>query len=78
MNKLADEKQTIAKPGLITKKQAIDSYRVITGACEAGVRNFVQSVGKIKSHYTLSEVIALTKGQYGHSEYRNFFIKEEA
>ena len=57
----------------ITKKQAIESYRVITGACEHGVRNFVEGIGKTKSHYTVQEIIEMTKGQYGHGEYKNFF-----
>ena len=57
----------------ITKKQAIESYRVITGACEAGVRQFVQSHGKLKRNYTVQEVIEITKGQFGNEEYAAFF-----
>ena len=57
----------------ITKKQAIESYRVITGACEAGVRHFVESHGKLKNKYTVKEIIDITKGQYGNVEYQNFF-----
>ena len=58
---------------VITKRDAIESYRVITGACESGVRHFVESVGNTKARYTVKEVINLTKGQYGHEEYKNFF-----
>jgi len=57
----------------ITKRQAIESYRVITGACEAGVRGFVERQGKLKAKYTVSEVIKITKGQYGNREYAKFF-----
>jgi hypothetical protein len=57
----------------ITKRQAIESYRVITGACEYGVRCFVEGQGKLKSKYTVREVIELTKGQYGNAEYFTFF-----
>ncbi len=57
----------------ITKKQAIESYCVITGACEAGVRHFVETHGKLKARYTVREVIAATKGQYGNKEYAAFF-----
>ena len=57
----------------ITKREAIESYRVITGACESGVRHFVESVGKTKSRYTVKEIITLTKGQYGNEEYKAFF-----
>jgi hypothetical protein len=57
----------------ITGKEAIASYRVITGACEAGVRAFVQGQGGLKSRYTVKEVIKLTRGQYGNKEYEAFF-----
>ena len=57
----------------ITKRQAIESYRVITGACESGCRYFVESVGKTKSKYTVQEIIDITNGQYGSEEYRKFF-----
>ena len=63
---------------VITKRQAIESYRVITGACEAGVRHFVEGMGKIKVRYTVGEVIALTKGQYGNDEYREFFAGKQS
>ena len=58
----------------ITKRQAIESYRVITGACELGVRRFVNQHGKLKAKYTVSEVIKITKGQYGNREYEKFFL----
>ena len=57
----------------ITKREAIESYRVITGACESGVRNFVELAGKTKPKYTVKEIIDITKGQYGNDTYRNFF-----
>ena len=57
----------------ISAKEAIKSYRVITGACEAGVRGFVQSHGKLKRTYTVQEVIDLTKGQFGNDAYAAFF-----
>jgi hypothetical protein len=59
----------------MTAKEAIESYRVITGACEAGVRGFVQSQGGLKKTYTVKEVIKLTKGQYGNEVYAAFFTK---
>ena len=64
------EKWTLDK--IITKRQAIESYRVITGACESGCRHFVESVGKTKRNYTVKEIIELTKCQYGQREYSGF------
>jgi hypothetical protein len=57
----------------ITARDAIESYRVITGACEAGVRQFVRSQGGLKKSYTVQEVIDITKGQYGNEAYAKFF-----
>lgn len=58
----------------ITGKEAVESYRVITGACEAGVRSFVTAhLGKLKARYTVKEVIDLTRGQYGNQVYEEFF-----
>ena len=62
----------------ISAKEAIESYRVITGACEAGVRGFVQSHGKLKRTYNVQEVIDLTKGQYGNDAYAAFFSERAA
>ena len=57
----------------MTAKEAIESYRVITGACEAGVRAFVESHGNLKTTYTPKAVIKLTNGQYGTEQYAAFF-----
>ena len=57
----------------ITKREAIESYRVITGACEYGCRHFVDNLGKTKSKYKVSEIIELTKDQYGNDMYAEFF-----
>ena len=48
----------------LTKEQAIKMYRVITGACEGGTRQFVET-HEIPSKMTVKELIELTKGQYG-------------
>lgn len=48
-------------------------YRVITGACEAGTRNFVEGLSKRKKKYTVAEIIEQTKGQYGNDTFKEFF-----
>ena len=48
-------------------------YRVITGACEAGIRNFVEGLSKKKKKYTVAEIIKETAGQYGNEEFKKFF-----
>ena len=53
-------------------KQVILAYRSITGACEFGVKQFCESQ-KLKSKYSVKEVLKLTKGQYGHEKFREFY-----
>ena len=59
----------------ITKRQAIQSYMAITGACATGTRHFVETTfgGKVPARTTVRKVIELTAGQYGSDVYRNFF-----
>ena len=57
---------------VLTKKEAIEMYRVITGACEYGVRQFCKG-RKIKNKMTIAEIIKITDGQYGNGHLREFF-----
>lgn len=56
-----------------TVKELMTMYRVITGACRQGTEQFVKSLGPLKDTYTISEVIQLTKGQYGAESFQKFF-----
>ena len=58
---------------VVTKAQAIQMYRVITGACEAGTKHFVSGLAKTKAKYKIAELIKLTKGQYGAQTFAKFF-----
>lgn len=60
----------------ISHNDAIICYRTITGACEQDVRSFVKNLGEDrKDEYTISEIINLTKGQYGSDSFKQFFKK---
>ena len=61
---------------VLTKREAIEMYRCITGACETGTRYFVEHLSEVKSEYTIKEIIDLTKGQYNW-ELLNKFFKEK-
>lgn len=63
------------KGTIVTHAEAIEAYRVITGACALGTRHFCESVlcENKKDKYTIAEVIELTKGQYGAEAFKNFF-----
>ncbi|MFR9500665.1 MAG: hypothetical protein SNH18_09510, partial [Rikenellaceae bacterium] len=54
---------------------AVKCYRVITGACSAGMKHFLKAVlGDRKQEiYTIAEIAKLTEGQYGHSSFVSFF-----
>ena len=59
-------------------KEAIVCYRVITGACSLGTKDFIEHrLGKNKKgSYTISEIIDLTEGEYGNKTFKDFFCKD--
>lgn len=60
----------------VSKKEAIQMYRAITGACEQGTKMFVKSLERAPKNLTIKEIIELTEGQYGNDTFKKFF--EEA
>ena len=58
-----------------TKEDMIIAYRIITGACQFGVSEFLKGK-KIKSKLSVKEAVTLTEGKWGCSEFKNFFGKE--
>ena len=66
---------TLTNETELTIDECITMYRVITGACESGVRRFVEN-SDVKAVYTVSEIIALTKGQYGNNTLVTFMEKK--
>ena len=59
-------------------EDAIVCYRVITGACSFGTKNFIENrLGKNKKEvYTIKEIIKLTNGEYGNKTFKDFFCKD--
>ena len=59
----------------VTKRQAIQSYMAITGACATGTRHFVERTfgNKVLARTTVRKVIEMTAGQYGNDVYKKFF-----
>jgi hypothetical protein len=57
-------------------KEGIDCYRVITGACGFGVKDFVEKNKISKDEkYKISEIIKLTKGWYGSDVFSSYFVR---
>jgi hypothetical protein len=65
--------QGLALDTVLTFGELVEAYRIITGACEVGVRGFIQSSGLEKKSYSIAEAIKLTGGQYGSEKFREFF-----
>jgi len=75
--------KTVAKfdgaiPKSATGKEWVGIYRAVTGACGAGVRNFVESTGKsLGDTYTAEQIAKLVIGQFGAEKFAEK-IKEAA
>ena len=73
-NRKKDDYKNLKLTHSLSFKDAIVCYRVITGACSFGTKDFVQNRLKTKQNkFTISEIINVTKGEYGNKEFTNFF-----
>ena len=64
----------LALDSKLSFEKAVECYRVITGACAFGTKDFVLNrLVKREKEYTISEIIEITKGEYGHQNFVNFF-----
>ena len=61
----------------LTFEECIECYRVITGACSSGTRNYVENrlPKPHKDKYTIREMIELTEGEYNSDKLKEFFKK---
>ena len=61
----------------LTFAEAIEAYRVITGACSTGTKMFIESKLMVrKEKYTIADIIFFTNGQYNSEMFRSFFDKQ--
>jgi len=58
-------------------EELIEAYRVVTGACEAGVKMFLENKNLSDDKMSVREAITLTKNQHGHESFKNFFTGEK-
>ena len=73
-NRDKSEYETLTLDSELTFEEAIECYRVITGACSFGTKYFVENhLSKKKDKYTVREMIELTKGRYGNEIFKEFF-----
>ena len=57
---------------VLTYEASIEMYRVITGACAAGTRSYIESINPEKRDYSIKEIITLTSGQWGNDTLKAF------
>ena len=63
----------------LTFEEAIECYRVISGACATGTKMFVKGNPDVKKEkYTIAEMIKITKEQYGGNSFEEFFNNQFA
>ena len=79
MYKIADRDtskyKSLTLDSTLSLADAIQCYRVITGACAAGTKSFVTSLPTTKEEYTIREIIDLTTGYYGAETFKGFFTR---
>ena len=66
--------KNLKKSSVLSLSEAIECYRVITGACEFGTKSFLTSI-HAKKKYSIKEIIKLTENQYGNQTFKSFFDK---
>jgi hypothetical protein len=53
-------------------------YRMVTGACRLGTADFMSRKGALKDSYTLAEILAETRGAYGHDRFKQVVAAKAA
>ena len=71
----AEQYKGLTLDSVVKYEDAVIMYRVITGACQQGTQNFLDSLREIKAEYTVREIIQLTDGRYGSGVFKSFFDK---
>ena len=75
-NRTKDDYAGMKLANTLSFEDAVTCYRVITGACSFGTKDFVKNrLDKKKSKYSISEIIKVTKGEWGNKSFANFFKK---
>ena len=72
-NRSKDDFKHLTLDSVLKFKEAIECYRVITGACSFGTKDFIKSTALKNKSYKISEIIELTKNRYGNESFSNFF-----
>ena len=68
-----DDFKHLTQESVLLMSEAIAAYRVITGACGFGVKDYLKNrLPKEKKEFSMTEVIELTKDEYGGNMFSDF------
>ena len=71
---IIDKYKSIPKDMPLEKDFCIKMYRDLTGACAAGVDQFIRhDVKNVEKTYTINDIIEMTKNKYGHDRFVRAF-----
>lgn len=69
----AEQYKSLTLNSELTLAEAKTAYRIITGACQFGTEQFVDSLKTVKEKYTVAEMLKVTQGQFGADIFNRFF-----
>ena len=69
--------ENLALDSVLTLDEAIKCYRAITGACEYGVRKFVDNLNEVPDKLTIQEMIDITYNYVGNKTFKKFFFNQQ-
>jgi hypothetical protein len=73
-NKTKDDYKLLTLNSVLSFEEAVVCYRVITGACSFGVKDFVKNkLVKVEKSYSIETIIEKTIGCYGNETFKNYF-----
>ena len=68
-----DDFKRLTQESVLLMSEAVVAYRVITGACGFGVKDYIKNrLPKEKKEFSMAEVIELTKDEYGGKSFSAF------
>ena len=68
-----DDYKDLTLKSVLKFDEAVKCYRVITGACQFGVKDFLSRKNIKRKKMSISRIIELTNGEYGSQRFSNFF-----
>ena len=72
-NKSKSDYEDLTTYSVLTFEEAVVCYRVLTGACKFGVKDFLSRKNVERKDINISDIIHLTSGEYGHESFKSFF-----